>query len=175
MKKKIPSLNNEKYILFVGGSFYGNIHGIKWFIKNVVPEIDVKLILVGFGLENYRSSLEVNNKVKVVASADSLYELYKDALFVIAPIFKGSGMKTKVAESLMFGKIILATKEAASGYDSVPRDVLIECFDKNKFIEFINKFSANNNSKFNQKSRDIYEEFYSLDAGINRFKKMFSK
>jgi glycosyltransferase involved in cell wall biosynthesis len=119
--------------------------------------------------------LEVNNKVKVVANADSLYELYKDSLFVIAPIFKGSGMKTKVAESLMFGKIILATKEAASGYDSVPRDVLIECFDKNKFIEFINKFIANNNNKFNQKSRDIYEEFYSLDAGINRFKKIFSK
>ena len=174
-EKKNLSSNNEKYILFVGGNFYGNIHGIKWFIKNVLPEIDIKLILVGFGLEKYRPALEVNNKVKIVDSADSLNELYKGAVCVIAPIFKGSGMKTKVAESLMFGKIILATKEASSGYDLVPRDILIECFDKNMFIDFINKSSLNENITFNKKSRGIYEKFYSLDAGINRFKKIFSK
>ena len=40
----------------------------------------------------------------VVGEVESLAQWYHDAYFVVAPIFDGSGMKTKVAEALMYGK-----------------------------------------------------------------------
>jgi len=35
---------------------------------------------------------------------------------VILPIISGSGMKTKTAEALMYGKSIIGIKEAFEGY-----------------------------------------------------------
>ena len=42
----------EPYALFVGGAFYANQSGIRWFVENVVPEVNLKTCIVGRGLEN---------------------------------------------------------------------------------------------------------------------------
>ena len=49
-------------------------------------------------------------------SASLAPHLAAGAALVIAPIFDGSGMKTKVAEALMHGKHVVGTPEAFSGY-----------------------------------------------------------
>ena len=41
----------EPYALFVGGAFYANQSGIRWFVENVVPEVSIKTCIVGKGLE----------------------------------------------------------------------------------------------------------------------------
>ena len=41
----------EPYALFVGGAFYANQSGIRWFVENVVPEVSIKTCIVGRGLE----------------------------------------------------------------------------------------------------------------------------
>ena len=41
----------EQYALFVGGAFYANQSGIRWFVENVVPEVSIKTYIVGKGLE----------------------------------------------------------------------------------------------------------------------------
>src|SRR5215211_106650 len=107
----------EPYALFVGGAFYANQSGIKWFVENVVPEVSIKTCIVGKGLEALRGELERDGKVEVVGAVDELGHWYRNAKVVIAPIFDGSGMKTKVAEALMYGKRIIGTREAFSGYE----------------------------------------------------------
>ena len=56
------------------------------------------------GWKIYVPQLEIPGRVEVVGSVDDLGIWYVNSFFTIAPIFDGSGMKTKVAESLMFGK-----------------------------------------------------------------------
>ena len=99
----------EKFALFVGGVFYANRAGIAWFVEHVVPRIEIKTCIVGRGFEDLRQELERDGKVEVVGAVDHLADWYRDAHFVIAPIFDGSGMKTKVAEALMYGKKIVGT------------------------------------------------------------------
>ena len=115
--QKVTEPSQQKFALFVGGVFYANRVGITWFVKHVVPRINIKICIVGKGFERYKKELELGGKVEVIGAVDSLAEWYLKAHFVIAPIFDGSGMKTKVAEALMYGKTVIGTPEAFSGYE----------------------------------------------------------
>lgn len=157
--------NQEEYILFVGGLFYANEFGIRWFVENVVPEIKIKLLIVGRGFEKLREELEVQNKVQVIGGTDDLRKYYANAKFIVAPIFDGSGMKTKIAEAMMFGKKVIGTTEAFVGYEDHLPDAGWLCNSKAEFIKVI--MSANeevNINAFNNNLRKIYQENYSLES-----------
>ena len=101
---------------------------------NVVPEVSIKTCIVGRGLEALRGELERGGKVEVVGAVDQLGHWYRNAKVVIAPIFDGSGMKTKVAEALMYGKRIIGTREAFSGYEDSAEEVGWVCNTKEEFV-----------------------------------------
>ena len=127
----------EEFILFVGGAFYANRAGISWFVEHVVPRIGIKTCIVGRGFEDIKHELERAGKVEVVGAVDRLAEWYRDARFVIAPIFDGSGMKTKVAEALMYGKKIVGTPEAFSGYEDIVDQAGWRCATADDFVDAI--------------------------------------
>ena len=127
----------EEFILFVGGAFYANRAGISWFVEHVVPRIGIKTCIVGRGFEDIKHELERAGKVEVVGAVDRLAEWYRDARFVIAPIFDGSGMKTKVAEALMYGKKIVGTPEAFSGYEDIVDRAGWRCATADEFVDAI--------------------------------------
>ena len=50
VRYKNSNKNNKNHtILFVGGNFYANVHGIECH-KNVLPKISFKLIVIGHNL-----------------------------------------------------------------------------------------------------------------------------
>jgi glycosyltransferase involved in cell wall biosynthesis len=107
-----PAVHGARdYCLFVGGAFYANLAGIRWFARNVSPHIGLDTVVVGRGFDALRPELERHSGVKVIGEADDLARWYAGAKVVIAPIFDGSGMKTKTAEALMFGKKVAGTSE----------------------------------------------------------------
>jgi|APSaa5957512535_1039671.scaffolds.fasta_scaffold09335_2 polysaccharide biosynthesis protein PslH len=161
--------SRERFALFVGGDFYANREGILWFVKNVVPCIDIKIYIVGRGFEKLRNELEGDNKVVVVGVVDSLSEWYLNAQFVIAPIFDGSGMKTKVAEALMFGKKIVGTEEAFTGYEDIANRIGWLCESAEQFVNAIKTAQNVITLNFDPSLRAIYEEKYSFSASKARF------
>lgn len=165
---EMPAEKSEKFALFVGGTFYANQSGIEWFINNVVPRIDVKICIVGRGFEDLRKKLEIPNKVEVVGAVDSLAEWYHRAHFVLAPIFDGSGMKTKVAEALMYGKKIVGTPEAFTGYENIIDKVGWMCSSVDEFVASINEAKREVSKAFDPALREIYLNSYSLRAARER-------
>ena len=161
--------STQKHALFVGGDFYANRVGISWFVKNVAPKIDFKVCIVGKGLERYKDELEIVDNVQVIGAVDSLAEWYLNAHFVIAPIFDGSGMKTKVAEALMYGKKVIGTAEAFSGYEEVADRAGVVCNAADEFIRAIADTNKMDLADFDQDLRDIYEKKYSFEAAKERF------
>ena len=156
------------FALFVGGSFYANRDGISWFVRNVVPHVHMKICIVGKGMEDMRSKLEIPGRVEVIGSIDSLSELYRRSLFVIAPIFDGSGMKTKVAEALMHGKKVVGTPEAFSGYENVSDRAGWCCSSTAEFVSAFNEASSTITLSFDPELRSLYEEYFSLPAATVR-------
>ena len=162
--QKKYSNEKEKYILFVGGLFYANEFGIKWFIKNVSPFISFKTYIIGSGFEKLKEEFEQYRNVRVIGKVDELSPWYLNAQYIIAPIFEGSGMKTKVAEAFMFGKKILATRSALAGYDNLPEYSYYLCNTSKEYIDTIESLVDSNYSNFDENIRNIYEKKFSLSS-----------
>lgn len=175
LQDKFPTANvssanesRDKFALFVGGAFYANRVGITWFVKHVVPRIDIKTCVVGRGFEDFKNELEFNGKVEVIGEVESLAQWYLDSHFVIAPIFDGSGMKTKVAEALMFGKKIIGTPEAFSGYEEIADRAGRVCLSADDFVAAIDSADKIINASCDAELRTIFKARYSYEAAKSR-------
>jgi hypothetical protein len=163
----------EKYVLFVGGDFYGNIQGIRWYINNVVPYINIKTLFVGKNL--YRTDFKNKSKLFFSGYVKNLNSIYRNALFVIAPILSGSGMKTKVAESLMYGKMVIGLKESFAGYEKFKNKIGVECKNSKDFVKAVNTFSRKKIINFNKNLRKIYINNFSNYSMKTKYIEIFRK
>lgn len=159
------------YLLFVGGNFYANRRGIVWFAENVVPHIQIRTVVVGSGMEECANLLDCPGKIEVVGTVKNLEPFYQQAKCVIAPIWDGSGMKTKVAEALMHGKKVIGTPEAFCGYEDIADQVGWVCSDAEQFINAVQLAVDSIEFGFDTKLRLIYEEKYSAEAGLENMRK----
>ncbi len=162
--KKMRGAGREKFALFVGGVFYANREGILWFVKYVVPRIKIKICVVGRGFERLKDQLEREGAVEVVGAVDNLADWYLDSQFAIAPVFDGSGMKTKVAEALMFGKSIIGTPEAFVGYEDIASRAGALCRTSNEFVDAVQRLADTPPDAFDPELRALYEQKYSYWA-----------
>lgn len=93
---------------------------------------------------------------------------YLAAKVVIAPIFDGSGMKTKVAEALMYGKRVIGTTEAFSGYEEVAPRAGWVCDTKEAFLSAVREAEGLELPKVDPQLRSLYERRYSAAAALRR-------
>jgi len=163
----VPPPAGEPFTLFVGGAFYANIEGMRWFAREVAPRIALRTVVVGRGMDVLAGEL-AGTSVDLVGAVDDLAPWYLGAQFVIAPIFDGSGMKTKVAEALMFGKRVVGTPEAFSGYEPAVADSGWVCSDADAFVAAIKEAQARDLPVFDPAMRSLYQQFYSFDAARSR-------
>jgi len=170
--ENLPTNIEDKFALFVGGTFYANRTGVFWYVRHVAPHISIKTYIVGRGFEKYKSELEKNDKIVVIGEVESLAQWYHDAHFVIAPIFDGSGMKTKVAEALMYGKKIIGAPEAFTGYEDITEQAGDVCHTVDEFVSAIETSNKIVMNSFDTELRKIYEENYSYTAAKKRLEKI---
>lgn len=158
-------IKKKKRALFVGSYFFGNVEGLDFFIQKVFPFVDIELIIVGRGMNR----LKVNSThIHIYDGVTTLEPFYLDADFVIAPIISGGGMKVKIAEAMMYGKIIIGTPEAFEGYESVPYSYV--CKEPVDFIQAINSLSGNS---YNKEIRDCFKNNYETNVLVDRLRNLF--
>lgn len=165
--KREPKLK-EKMCLFIGALSNPNFEGIKWFVEKVADNICTSVKIVGNGFDQKEDELRGNN-VEVVGYVESLEKYYLQADCIISPLLSGAGMKVKIAEALMYGKTIFGTTESFEGYEVEYDKLGGLCNTAEEFIEKINKY-MNNSSKYNEYSRQVFEEKYTDDVALDKFK-----
>lgn len=158
----------EPFALFVGGAFYANRRGLEWYTDHVAAHAGIKVLVVGRGLDAYRHRLEVPGRVEVVGEVDDLSFWYSRALFIIAPIFDGSGMKTKVAEALMYGKKVVGTPEAFTGYETSLPQAGWACTSADEFVRAMRQASSEARPGVDAGLRQLYLASYSEAAAQRR-------
>ena len=173
----IENNQNSKSILFVGANYYPNILGINSFLKNAFPYlVDYNLIITGKDLEKAEIKINKDDLSRVSIRSNvtdyELNELYRSSNVVICPIFHGGGMKIKFAEALMHGKVLVASKFAAEGFEYIQSNDIYISENINEFIQniknacdtlgfkikysednrelFLNNYTYNNSSKIIQ-------------------------
>ena len=160
-------------LLFVGGYFWPNIHGITWFANSVMPKLSQNIVLeiVGNNMDKLKNNL-AGERVTIRGRVESLDEFYNKADVVVGPIFKGEGMKTKTCEALMYGKIYLGTDEALEGYEDLNE---YRCNTADEFVHMIELLTDKNLPKYNENLRNIYLEKYSPQMAKARLTKIFKE
>lgn len=161
--------NTPPTFVFTGNDWYANNHGITWFIENVLDHVNIKLQITG-----YKEPKKVfeHSKIEFLGFVDDLPSVLKNADYVLSPIFKGSGMKVKTCEALMYGKNIIGTVESFEGYEIESEKVGACCSTKEEFISSIKDLTSIKREKFNESSRNYFLDKYSFDATLESFKKL---
>jgi hypothetical protein len=162
------STSNPPTFLFIGFYWYANIHGIRWFVENVLDNVNIKLQIVGKGMDVLKSVF-LHHKIEFLGFVPDLSMVIENADYMISPIFKGGGMKVKTCEALMYGKNIIGTKEAFEGYDLDYSKVGAICETKEEFIETINNYCCVKAPKFNSYSRECFLQKYSFQKTLAKF------
>jgi hypothetical protein len=160
--------------LFIGAYWFSNIHGLKWFVNNVLDHVNIKLQIVGSGMDALKSEF-IHPKIEFLGFVPDLSSVLINADYVLCPIFIGSGMKVKICESLMYGKNIIGTQEAFEGYELDYQRVGAICNNKEEFILAIKDLCLVKREKFNEYSRKCFLEKYSFQATLKRFDDLLSK
>jgi hypothetical protein len=167
----IDSQNDEKFILFVGGNFYANMDGIKWFLENVAPFLSIKIKILGRGLKMLKS-FDGKNNIEIIGEVDDLSKWYMSCMCVVAPIFNGSGMKTKVAEALMYGRKVIGTEESFAGYEKFQDKLGWICKSADDFIGAIKAAQDQISDPFHEELREIFLKEFSEQSADLRLKKI---
>lgn len=134
---------SRPYCLFVGSDFFPNVEGIEWFVTQVAPHIDYDVRVVGSCCKNPAlAGLPLPGNVYLEGFVDDLSAYYRGAAFVVAPIFSGSGMKTKTVEAMSYGKTIVGTDEAFVGIDCDYARIGGLCRNADEFVRCIAALKA---------------------------------
>jgi glycosyltransferase involved in cell wall biosynthesis len=114
-----------------------NVYGLDWLCRDVwrliqqrVP--DVTLTIAGSGLERDEGggvivpSAWKLSGITTVGFVESLDQLFRDSIVMVAPIVGGSGVRMKLLEALSAGMPTVTTTDGAAGLDVADgREVLI--------------------------------------------------
>jgi glycosyltransferase involved in cell wall biosynthesis len=109
----------SRAMLFVGGTMGINVHGVTWFIEQVLPAVrrrvpDAELWLVG------SIGSRVGTKapgVRRFGFVEALGELYRRAAVVINPQQFGTGLSIKSVDALLHGRPLVTTASGARGLE----------------------------------------------------------
>ena len=178
-----PKLSNRVVsdkcnILFVGGYYYPNVNGFKWFVENVAPliKINYEVTLVGNRMDLLKDEFSDNSNVKVLGRVEDLSLYYENASAVVGPIFEGAGMKVKTAEALSYGKIFIGTDESLIGYKELAGELLgksiIVCNNEEEFASAINNMDFGNG--FCTENYEFFLKNYSIEAATCKLKTLLN-
>ena len=168
-----PVLQPDIDYLFLGSSFFANIEAVQFFLDNVLPFIPGFFCVAGKDMDKVGFK-NINNRVQILGFVDNLNEIYARSRFIVSPIFSGSGMKTKTAEALMFGKLIIGTKEAFEGYE-INKQCMIECNSAQEYIRTLKKLYNSELPIINEHARNHFLMHYDDECVIQDFQNLLYK
>lgn len=185
MLKKIPENISSKTpirMMFLGTlTWEPNNHGILWFLRNVMEELNqtdkVELYIIGNSpsAELKREVARFSNVVLTgfVESLDKYFDLCD---VMISPIYIGSGIKTKILDAYSRGFPVIASRFSVIGieYEADKSILLADTYE-----EYIQALRQLRNQKtyesVSKRSYQIYKETYSETIIKEKVKNYVSK
>jgi glycosyltransferase involved in cell wall biosynthesis len=105
-------------VLLVGTLNYPpNRRGLLWFLDEVLPLLnpEIRFTVAGSGADADLQARLAAANVRFVNRPDSLQPFYDENALAIAPIFEGSGTRTKILEALAYERVTITTTKGVEG------------------------------------------------------------
>ncbi len=164
VKDASPNSIKPYFVFFAMWKRPDNYEGLEWFIENVYPKINsnFEFKIIGDGLPEYIiKKIEPLKNITYCGFLENPYEIMRNAIALISPLFHGAGVKVKVLDSIAIGLPVIGTTLSFEGIDE---DFLKLSKIANDAKEFI---SAINNCDFSLKDRIALKRLF-LRASENK-------
>jgi len=172
--EKQARFTNPPTALFFGTNCLPNNEAILWFVEEVFPHVNIKLQIVGKNMDQLRDEIPTHPDIEIHGTVPDLSEYIINADFMVLPIFKGSGMKVKTCESMMYGKHIIGSSETFEGYDVDYSKIGALANTKEEFISAIEKIISDNPLRYNAYTRDLFLKNFSSASTKEKLKSILT-
>jgi glycosyltransferase involved in cell wall biosynthesis len=145
------SMNGHLSLGFIGSlDWTPNIEGLKWFLENVWGQFlkdksQFKLHIAGRNAPDWLLKLNVDN-LKVHGEIADAHRFTAQHPVMIVPLFSGSGIRVKILESMMLGRVVITTKIGMEGIPAIDGESVLIANTAAEFIEKI-RFCRRNAEK----------------------------
>jgi len=173
--KKIIKKNYQ--VIFPGNiKYYFNYISINHLLKNIIPKLlkkipKIKLIITGSN-KVYENKQEKNIIFAGMLNKKKYLKVLQNSNLLIYPSTKAPGTKLKIIESLCYGIIIIATKEALRGIKIIKNSKSIFIYRNYKQLEQLAVKCFDNFKQIKKdayKNANVYKKIYSFKNINNKF------
>ncbi len=139
---KRPAFGKDMSLCFIGSlDWMPNIEGLHWFLKNCWPQVHQRWPGITFhiaGRNTPETLLKLDMPGVVVHGEvpDATAFINQHSVMVV-PLFSGSGMRVKIVEGMMMGKVIITTPVGREGIKGKNKQHLLVAEDAAKFVDSI--------------------------------------
>lgn len=168
VKKVTSNVADRKWdVFFIGFNNPFNVEGLNWFLEEVYPLLNknIKILLVG----SATSKINVTySNVDIIPFAPELDDIFENVKVSICPMFRGTGMKVKVVESMAKGLPVVCNER---GVDGLPDKTMCGCLvtqDKQEFADYINQLCTDD--EFYMDTVRTIEKYYNYAFNVEKYK-----
>lgn len=156
-------------VLFLGSWHHlANQESIHFIVEELAPLLheampDVRLVIAGSGVPDLKHD---RGNVIIVPDAPDAVAIMDDADICLAPVFSGSGVRTKVLEYMARGKPVVANRTALEGIAAPPGHAYVLAESAEDFVRHIMALAKNPamQRSLGQAGRRYVEAKHSWDA-----------
>lgn len=159
-------LLSKQTILYIASLNETNLHGITYFIREVLPKVRVKLpdaqLLIAGKICEAVDEADGCTKLGYI---DNLNEVYDTANVVINPILFGTGLKIKSIEALGQSKVLITTPEGAKGLEEGANKAFLVAKDADEFAQYVVEVLTNSTLSYKlSENAYIFAEKYNKEV-----------
>lgn len=130
-------------IVFLASSFYLNVNGLEWFLREIFPLIlktfsDCRLI-IGGSICTVMSHLSSCSNIDLLGYVNDVADFYNMGDVAINPTYQGTGLKIKTFESVAYNKITLVHPHSISGMYKEELSPLFASEEPEQWVEYLKK------------------------------------
>lgn len=166
--------------------FIGNMNishnkdAVNNFIKNILPKLinynpNIIFRIIGMCSKEYKSLFKGNKNIEVTGPVDDLRMYSKECSLMVAPLTYGSGIKTKVLESMAMGIPVVTNEIGAEGIYAINKKEILICNSNEEFISEINKLLSKDyyRNEIAKNGQRFVKENFIWSKNLENFKKIF--
>lgn len=176
--KAVSNNKNKNLIGFLGNMCVPhNRDAVDYFLKDIFPLVknevpDSKFRIIGKCSKEYKDKFKDIKHIEVTGEVDDIRKYVQECEVIVAPLLYGSGIKTKILESMAMGVPVVTNNIGAEGIKAKDNvDILIRN-DKIDFSKGIIKLLQDGNFKnfIISNSKKTIKEKYVWEKTLNNFK-----
>ncbi len=139
---KAPVFGPAMSLCFIGSlDWLPNLHGLEWFLRECWPKIhrqwpDITFHIAGRNTPVYLRNLRSANVI-VHGEVEDAGKFLQEHAIMVVPLFSGSGMRVKIIEGMLMGKVIITTSLGHEGIDITHQEEVLIADHADQFLDAI--------------------------------------